>query len=326
MTAEPFLALEGVSQRFVVSSGLFAPRRILNALADVDLALAQGETLGLVGESGSGKSTVAKILLGLLRPSAGEARLQGRSIRELARRDLARRVQPVFQDPYASLNPSRTIEAIVGLPLSVHRVCGDTAERRARVARMLDLVGLSGRFAEAYPGELSGGQRQRVAIARALILEPEALICDEPTSALDVSVQAQILNLLIDLRRTLHLTLLFISHNLAVVEHLADRVAVMYLGRIVEEAATADLFRAPRHPYTRALFASVLTPEPGAGIPAPPLGSAAVDPFADTPGCSFAPRCPLAAPACAVRPTLVREGCRAVACHFPLNSEEPADA
>jgi peptide/nickel transport system ATP-binding protein len=326
MTAEPFLALEGVSQRFVVSSGPFAPRRILNALADVDLALAQGETLGLVGESGSGKSTVAKILLGLLRPSAGEARLQGRSIRELARRDLARRVQPVFQDPYASLNPSRTIEAIVGLPLSVHRVGGDTAERRARVARMLDLVGLSGRFAEAYPGELSGGQRQRVAIARALILEPEALICDEPTSALDVSVQAQILNLLIDLRRTLHLTLLFISHNLAVVEHLADRVAVMYLGRIVEEAATADLFRAPRHPYTRALFASVLTPEPGAGIPAPPLGSAAADPFADTPGCAFAPRCPLAAPACAVRPTLVREGCRAVACHFPLNSEEPADA
>jgi peptide/nickel transport system ATP-binding protein len=326
MTAEPFLALEGVSQRFVVSSGLFAPRRILNALADVDLALAQGETLGLVGESGSGKSTVGRILLGLLRPSAGEARLQGRSIRELARRDLARRVQPVFQDPYASLNPSRTIEAIVGLPLSVHRVGGDTAERRARVARMLDLVGLSGRFAEAYPGELSGGQRQRVAIARALILEPEALICDEPTSALDVSVQAQILNLLIDLRRTLHLTLLFISHNLAVVEHLADRVAVMYLGRIVEEAATADLFRAPRHPYTRALFASVLTPEPGAGIPAPPLGSAAADPFADTPGCAFAPRCPLAAPACAVRPTLVREGCRAVACHFPLNSEEPADA
>ncbi len=326
MTPEPFLALEGVCQRFTVSGGLFAPRRTLHALLDVNLGIAQGETLGLVGESGSGKSTVAKILLGLLRPTAGEARLEGQRIGDLARRDLARRVQPVFQDPYASLNPSRTVEAIVGLPLSVHRVGGQRAERRARVARMLDLVGLSGRFAEAYPGELSGGQRQRVAIARALILEPEVLICDEPTSALDVSVQAQILNLLIDLRRTLHLTLLFISHNLAVVEHLADRVAVMYLGRIVEEAATADLFRAPRHPYTRALFASVLTPEPGAGIPAPPLGSAAADPFADARICAFSPRCPRAAPACSVSPTLMRDRRGAVACHFPLAAEEPANA
>ena len=326
MTAEPFLTLDDVSQRFTVSGGMFAPRRTLNALADVDLVLAQGETLGLVGESGSGKSTVAKILLGLLRPSAGEARLQGRPIRDLSRRDLARRVQPVFQDPYASLNPSRTIEAIVGLPLSVHHVGRDATERRARVARMLDLVGLSGRFAEAYPGELSGGQRQRVAIARALILEPEALICDEPTSALDVSVQAQILNLLIDLRQALQLTVLFISHNLAVVEHIADRVSVMYLGRVVEEATTVDLFRSPRHPYTRALLASVLTPEPGAGIPAPPLGTAAANPFTDTLGCAFAPRCPLVAPPCAVRPPLSREGRRAVACHFPLLAEERTDA
>ena len=295
---------------------LFHPAPVVEAVRGVSFDMHAGASLGLVGESGSGKSTVAKILLGLLAPSAGTALLDGKPIAQLARRDIARRVQPIFQDPYASLNPARTIEAIVGLALEIHGIGASRAARRERVAQMLDLVGLSPRLARAYPAELSGGQRQRVAIARALVLEPAILICDEPTSALDVSVQAQILNLLLDLRARLGIAMLLISHNLAVVEHLASRVAVMYLGRIVEIAPAVALFHAPRHPYTRALLASVLTPEPDAVRIAVPLRAGPADPLNVPSGCSFHPRCPGAQPLCArERPGL--DG-GSVACHFPL--------
>jgi peptide/nickel transport system ATP-binding protein len=208
----------------------------------------------------------------LMAPSAGEIIFDGMSIESLGSRTLARRVQPVFQDPYSSLNPRKTVGAIIRVPLAVHHV-GDPSSRRGEVERMMALVGLPPHLYGAYPGQLSGGQRQRVAIARALILRPEVVICDEPTSALDVSVQSQILNLLQDLQEEFGLTYVLISHNLAVVEHIATRVAVMYLGRIVEENDTETLFRAPRHPYTRALLLSVLTPEPGLGVPDTHLGS-----------------------------------------------------
>src|SRR5690606_10928994 len=209
-----------------------------------------------VGESGCGKSTLARMLLGLTPPTQGTITLDGQDIRDMTRRDIARRVQPVFQDPYSSLNPRRTIADIVAFPLEVHGI-GTRSQRRSQVMEMLECVGLSPRHANCTPGQLSGGQRQRVAIARALVMRPDIVVCDEPTSALDVSVQAQILNLLLDLRERFNLTYVFISLNLAVVEHIATHVAVMYLGRVVEYNRTNMPFRQPRHPYTQALLASV---------------------------------------------------------------------
>jgi peptide/nickel transport system ATP-binding protein len=295
---------------------MFRSRRTLHAVNGVSLDIQKGEVLGIVGESGCGKSTLARMLLGLLPPTGGGITLDGKDIGALGRKGMARRVQPIFQDPYSSLNPRRTIASIVALPLEVHGI-GTAAERRKRTLEILDKVGLPQRFADRYPGELSGGQRQRVAIARALVMNPELVVCDEPTSALDVSVQSQILNLLMDLRRELGLTYVFISHNLAVVEHIATRVAVMYLGRVVELAETETLFRSPRHPYTRALLASVLTPEPGLGIPETGLGLAFPDPLNPPSGCPFHPRCPARLPRCnTVEPRLVRFGQDAVACHL----------
>ena len=310
----PAIELRNVSRTFHVSGGLFGKRRALKAVRDLSLAVAEGETLGLVGESGCGKSTVVKMMLGLLRPDGGSLAIGGRDLGTIPRRELVRRVQPVFQDPYASLNPTRTVRALVEQPLAVHGVRSD---REKRVDAMLDEVGLSPRLADAYPGELSGGQRQRVAIARALVLEPQVLICDEPTSALDVSVQAQVLNLLMRLRREMGLTMVFVSHNLAVVEHLADRLAVMYLGEAVEIADIETLFSDARHPYTRALLASTLPPDPGRGLPKPQLGNTAADAFADAPGCAFAPRCPMATERCrAEAPELRAVGATMVRCHY----------
>ena len=295
---------------------MFRGKRTLNAVNGVSLALRKGEVVGLVGESGCGKSTVARMLLGLLPPSAGAIRLDGKSLASLERRALARRIQPIFQDPYASLNPRKTVGAIVALPLVVHAKA-TAAERRRKVEEMMELVGLPLRLLGNYPNQLSGGQRQRVAIARALVMRPEIVICDEPTSALDVSVQSQILNLLQDLQRQLDLTYLFISHNLAVVEHIASRVAVMYLGRIVEETDTDRLFRDPRHPYTRALLDSVLTPEPGKGVPDTGLGTAYPNPIDPPPGCAFHPRCPKALALCRRQaPHPLVEGESRVECHL----------
>jgi peptide/nickel transport system ATP-binding protein len=310
------LEARDLTRSFSVSQGLFKGKRKLHAVNGVSLAIAKGEVLGIVGESGCGKSTLARMLLGLLPPSSGEIALAGENVGKLGRLGMAKRVQPVFQDPYSSLNPRRTIASIVALPLAVQGI-GTAKERRERAIAILDKVGLPRRFADRYPRELSGGQRQRVAIARALILNPEMVVCDEPTSALDVSVQSQILNLLNDLRSELGLTYVFISHNLVVVEHIATRVAVMYLGRVVELADTATLFKAPRHPYTKALLASVLTPEPGKGIPETGLGLAFPDPLNPPTGCPFHPRCPAKMPQCAtVTPKLRADTAGLVACHL----------
>lgn len=260
------LELCDLSRQFVLSNGWMKPPTILNAVDHVSLRINPGEALGLVGESGCGKSTLAKMILGLLPPTEGDVLINGKQIDLKHRKALAREIQPIFQDPYSSLNPRKKIADIVRLPLLLHGI-GTTDEQQASVRTMCERVGLPARLLEQYPGQLSGGQRQRVAIARALILRPRILVCDEPTSALDVSVQAQILNLLIELRKDLGLTYLFISHNLAVVEHLVDRVAVMYRGKIVEQNTRELLFHQPQHPYTQALLASVLTPDPDLGLP-----------------------------------------------------------
>ncbi|MCW2475378.1 MULTISPECIES: ATP-binding cassette domain-containing protein [unclassified Symbiopectobacterium] len=262
------LALElcALSREFRLNRGLFARPGIFTAVNNVSLRVRRGETLGLVGESGCGKSTLAKMLLGLLPPTSGNVLIEGREIDAGDRKALATRIQPIFQDPYSSLNPRRTVADIVDVALRLHNI-GTPETRKQRVQEMLDRVGMPTRTHGQYPGQLSGGQRQRVAIARALIMRPAILICDEPTSALDVSVQAQILNLLMTLKQELGLTYLFISHNLAVVEHLVDHVAVMRKGVIVEQGTREQIFETPRHPYTQALLASVLTPEPGLGIP-----------------------------------------------------------
>ncbi|AKQ58753.1 ABC transporter ATP-binding protein [Bordetella hinzii] len=310
----PLLRASQVSRRFDISAGMFRARRTLHAVNGVDLQVERGSVLGIVGESGCGKSTLARLLLGLTPPSGGSIELDGQDIRGLDRRAMARRVQPVFQDPYSSLNPRRSIASIVSLPLEVH---GIDNPRQHKAIEMLERVGLPPRLAQNTPGQLSGGQRQRVAIARALVMKPDLVICDEPTSALDVSVQAQIMNLLMALRRDFNLTYVFISHNLAVVEHIATHVAVMYLGRVVESAPTAELYARPRHPYTQALLASVLTPEPGLGIPDMGLGLSFPDPLNPPAGCPFHPRCQHATPSCArSRPELrAHEGAR-VACHL----------
>lgn len=310
----PALDLIALRKVFRTKSGMFGQTRDLVAVDDLSLRLAKGETLGLVGESGCGKSTAVSMMLGLMAPNDGRVVVGGRELSRIPAAERARLIQPVFQNPNASLNPVRRIGDLIGQPL---RLLGGGDVKRA-VAEMMDLVGLPDRLALAYPGELSGGQRQRAAIARALILRPEVLICDEPTSALDVSVQAQVINLLIDLKAEMDLSMVFVSHDLAVVEHLADRVAVMYLGRKVEEAPVEDLFRAPRHPYSRALLASTLAPDPALGLHPPQLGATPADPFATTTGCAFAPRCPVARPECSDRaPSPSHAGDAMWSCHFP---------
>ncbi len=311
--------IRDLRREFRQSGGLTGAARPVRAVDGVTFALAAGDVLGVVGESGCGKSTLARLIMGLLPPTSGEVLVDGRSLASMDRRERARLIQPVFQDPFSSLNPRQRVRDIVGLPLAAQ---GDLSksQQKDRVMEMLARVGMSSEMAERMPGQLSGGQRQRVAIARALVLYPRIVVCDEPTSALDVSVQAQILNLLADLRRELGLTYLFISHNLAVVEHIATEVAVMYLGRIVEHAPVQDLFRAPAHPYTQALLASVLTPDPALGIPDVGLGDTYPDPTNIPSGCRFHPRCPRAFEDCAqTTPDHIRKAGRLVECLLAVN-------
>ncbi|MCC7082999.1 MAG: ABC transporter ATP-binding protein [Burkholderiales bacterium] len=303
---------------FQVKRGIFAASRPLKALDGVSLDIRRGEIVALVGESGCGKTTLSRVLLGLLDPGAGTVTLDGQPLHALPRRDLARRMQPIFQDPYASLNPRHTLAQIIGRPLAVHGV-GTREERREKVRELMALVGLPPRLAYSYPHQLSGGQRQRAAIARAIILEPALVICDEPTSALDVSVQSQILNLLLDLRERLGLTYLMITHDLAVVQHMATRVAVMYLGEIVEVGDAARILAAPRHPYTRALLDSALTVAPAAGIPDNRMGTSFPNPLERPSGCRFHPRCPSALPMCAREvPPEIADHASVVRCHLHL--------
>jgi peptide/nickel transport system ATP-binding protein len=299
-SSPPAIEVRGVHKTFRVKGGMLGKDRHVVACDDVSFTVPTGGVLGVVGESGCGKSTLARLILGLLEPTAGDIAVEGLRVADMDRRARARLIQPVFQDPFSSPNPQARVADIVAMPLRAQGNV-DRAEVARRVDEMLARVGLTNEMGRRLPTELSGGQRQRVAIARALVLRPRIVVCDEPTSALDVSVQAQILNLLAELRRELGLTYLFISHNLAVVEHVASEVAVMYLGRIVERRPTQALFHQPEHPYTKALLASVLTPEPGLGVPDVGLGDILPDPANIPPGCRFHPRCPIAEPRCSTQ-------------------------
>ncbi len=323
-TGDVLLAVRGLRKHFVQRSGLFKQHKhYLHAVDDIGFELRRGETLGLVGESGCGKSTLGRTLLRLYEPDAGEIVFDGTDIRRLSRsemRAMRRRMQMIFQDPYDSLNPRHTIGDIVEEPLIVHGV-GNAAERKAAVAALLHQVGLPPNSGERYPHELSGGQRQRVGIARAIALNPEFVVCDEAISALDVSIQAQIINLLLELRRSLNLSLLFISHDLSVVRHLSDRVAVMYLGEIVEIAPAATIYRNARHPYTRYLIASIPQPRPDHARPAP-LDGEVPSPLNPPAGCRFHTRCPQAQAICREQPppmqVIASDGGQdhRAACHF----------
>ena len=299
--ASPLVRVEGLKQHFG-GGGLFGRSGVVRAVEDVSFDIARGEMLGLVGESGSGKSTLGRAVLRATVPTAGRITFDGQDITALKPRQLRPlrpRMQMIFQDPFASLNPRMTVGDIVGAPFVIQRKGLDRAERHARVVEALDTVGLPERAAERYPHEFSGGQRQRIGIARAFITEPDFLVADEPVSALDVSIQAQVVNLLMEIRRRLSLTVLFISHDLAVVGHVCDRVAVMYLGRIVEVADTRALFTGPRHPYTEALFAAVPIPDPTLRRPRIVLQGDLPSPLAPPSGCAFRGRCRYALPACA---------------------------
>ena len=308
--AGPLLRVENLRQWYRISRGFLRRRDLVRAVEDVSFEIPRGQVLGLVGESGSGKSTLGRAVLRLTEPTQGRITFEGRDITGLSRRalrPLRPHMQLIFQDPFASLNPRMTVRQIVAAPLAIQQPGLDRSERDAKVSEALRTVGLSDQYADRYPHEFSGGQRQRIGIARALIMEPSFLVADEPVSALDVSIQAQIVNLLIEIKRKLDLTILFISHDLAVVGHLCDRVAVMYLGRIVEIAETRALFRQPRHPYTQALFEAVPVPDPTRRRQRIILKGDMPSPITPPSGCAFRTRCRYALPACAEAVPPLRE-------------------
>jgi oligopeptide/dipeptide ABC transporter ATP-binding protein len=316
----PLLEVRDITKRFTVSRGLGSETAVVHAVEGVSLAIAPGETLGLVGESGCGKSTVGRLIMRLPEPTAGQIMLDGEDITHAPHgtmRPLRRRMQMIFQDPYASLNPRMRAGAIVAEPLLVHGI-SNVGSRREKTAELFARVGLRPDQLRNFPSQFSGGQRQRLAIARALALDPALIVADEPVSALDVSIQAQVINLMADIQRERGLSYLFISHDLGIVQHISDRVIVMYLGRVVETGTTADLFAAPRHPYTRALLAAVPRPDPKRRhAPGTAIKGEVPSPLAPPPGCAFHPRCALATERCRQERPLLRllsTGTKA-ACH-----------
>ncbi|WP_099865529.1 ABC transporter ATP-binding protein [Pararhizobium haloflavum] len=320
MSADTIIETRDLKRHFKSGGGFLRKETTIHAVDGVSLAVHRGETFAIVGESGCGKSTLARLLLRLIEPSAGDVIYNGRNLTEAdpaSLRQLRGEMQFVFQDPYSSLNPRMTVGKIVGEPLEVHAAL-TSAERRARVADLLEKVGLRAEHASRYPHEFSGGQRQRIGIARALASEPKLLIGDEPVSALDVSVQAQIVNLVEDLKAELGLTLIIIAHDLAVIRHMSDRIAVMYLGEVVELAETDALYAEPLHPYTQALMQAIPKPDPAARVTREPLSGDIPSPANPPSGCRFHTRCPHAADRCTQEKPMLEDagGGRRVACHY----------
>ncbi len=324
--AAPLLELRDLRMHFPVREGLFRrAARFCKAVDGVSLTLNAGETLGLVGESGCGKSTLGKCIVRLNDPTSGEIRYEGQDLARLKRSELKphrRHLQMVFQDPVESLNARHTVGEILAEPFVIHGV-GDDAARRASVAQLLDRVGLPASAADRYPFEFSGGQRQRIGIARAIALKPRILVCDEPVSALDVSIQSQVLNLFLELQRELGLSYLFIAHNLAVVKQVSDRIAIMYLGRVVELAPADEIYQSPRHPYTKALISAIPQPEPRRKSQRIVLEGDVPSPIDPPSGCPFHPRCPHATDRCRAEAPTLRPAPNApaghtVSCHYDL--------
>lgn len=323
MNGEVLLSVRNLVKRFPIKGGILG-REVasVKAVSDVSFDIRKGETLGLVGESGCGKSTLGRCILRLIEPTSGQIFYKGKEITHATpaeMRKLRRNMQIIFQDPYASLNPRMTVEDILGEPIDIHGLADSKESRRKRIVELLDLCGLRREAIARYPHEFSGGQRQRICIARALAVQPEFIVCDEPVSALDVSIQAQIVNLMQDLQKELGLTYLFIAHDLKVVEHISNRVAVMYLGKVAEVSEAEDLYEHPRHPYTKALLSAIPLPDPDYKKTRVILQGDVPSPISPPTGCYFHPRCPIAKDNCKHDHPKLQNlgGVHEVACHYP---------